>query len=101
MVETEKGFQKAIIELATKCGWSVYHVANVRGQLRAQTSVGYPDLTLVHPSHGVCWAEIKSEKGKLSALQQEWLALLQQAGQRAFCWRPQDWDEIVGVLAPS
>ena len=43
---TERSFQQQVIRLAEQHGWYVYHVSNVRGQLRAKTSVGFPDLVL-------------------------------------------------------
>ena len=57
--ETEDGLQQAVIELAELSGWRVYHVKNVKGQLRNKTSVGFPDLVLAHEHLGVVFAEIK------------------------------------------
>lgn len=44
------------------------------------------------------FAELKSERGRLSAAQREWREALGMAGVRVRVWRPSDWDEIVEVL---
>lgn len=96
---SEAAFQAAVIDLAEWCGWSIYHAAQVRGRLRSHTSVGYPDLTLVHPHHGVVWAELKTTRGRLTAAQTAWLERLRSAGARhVFVWRPADWPAIVRLL---
>ena len=95
----EKDLQKNIIELAELCGWRVYHVANVRRQLRSKTGVGYLDLTLARQDR-VLFAELKSDKGVVSSEQQEWIEMLKASGQEVYVWRPEHWlsGEIEKVL---
>ena len=69
MLESE--FQHIVIKLAEQEGWSVYHVANVKGQLRAKSSVGFPDLVLIK-NKIVVW-ECKRKGKKASAPQKKWL----------------------------
>ena len=40
----ESDFQNTIIELAELHQWRIYHVAKVKGQLRSESSKGFPDL---------------------------------------------------------
>lgn len=96
-LETERGFQDAVIALFRLHGWLVYHVPDSR---RA-TSNGYPDLTMVHPTHGLIFAELKTAKGRVSADQWKWLDAINAgaAGRLddpacAHIWRPEDWDHI-------
>jgi hypothetical protein len=62
---------------------------------------GYPDLTCWHPEKGLFFAELKSEKGRLSAEQKERIAGLRMAGQRAYVWRPSDWQHVQDVICTS
>jgi hypothetical protein len=44
-------------------------------------------------------AELKSDKGKLTALQEEWLNALQHVETvNAFCWKPEHWPLIEEAL---
>ena len=95
---TEKGLQTAVIELAELLHWKVFHVQNYKGQLRNSSAVGFPDLCMAHPEHGVVFAELKAPKGKVTASQAQWLETLRVSGQRAFVWRLKDWPQIVKVL---
>ena len=98
----EAEFQKAIIELAHLYGWAVAHFRSAMTQrgnwvtpLQGDAK-GFPDLVLVRD--GVIFAELKSEKGKLTPEQQEWIDLLKAAGQEVYVWRPSDRDDIEVIL---
>ena len=96
--ETETDFQRAIIQLAEKAGWRVYHVKKVKGQLRNSTSLGFPDLCMAHHRWGVVFAELKGPKGKTTPAQDAWYDYLTRSGQHAYVWRPKDWPTVVSVL---
>ena len=88
---TEKQFQAQVVELAQTLGWLVYHTYDSR-----RSVPGFPDLVMVR--NGVIhFAELKSEKGKLTPEQRLWLTELGR-GRVVYLWRPSDWDEIVEVL---
>ena len=102
---TESQLQKSVIELAELLGYLVYHVSNVKGQLRNTTSVGFPDLCMVHRRTGaVVFAELKSDKGVLTERQLEWSAALSKCGGvsdvrlhwdpvKYVVWRPEYWHD--------
>lgn len=59
---------------------------------------GFPDLCLVRPPR-IIFAELKTEKGKVSDSQQVWIALLKQCpGVECYVWRPSDFDRIAEIL---
>jgi hypothetical protein len=96
---SEREFQRQVIELATRCGWAVYHTHDSRRSQR-----GFPDLVLARPRQGdrpgaLLFVELKTETGRLSLDQIFWLATLNAAGVTAKVWRPADWDQIERVLA--
>lgn len=82
---SESAFQRDILSVAAVRGWTHFHA-----QYSLGNDAGYPDLTLVHPQHGVLWAELKSDlrNHQATPMQLHWLGLLREAGQRAFLWRP-------------
>ena len=90
---TERQLQDTIIRMAELLGWSVYHTFDSRRSQR-----GYPDLTCVHPEHGLVFMELKREKGRVSTWQTFWLAQLTRAGQRAYLVRPRDIDNVERLL---
>lgn len=104
---TEKQFMQHIIELAQINGWKVAHFRaglTQSGKWRTQVQAdgaGFPDLVIVREKDGkLCFIECKSDIGKLTPLQKEWIDTLKKnRGIAVFEWRPKDWDAIVGVLS--
>lgn len=91
---SEKVFQAAVIRLAQAHGWRCYHTFDSR-----RSHAGWPDLTLVRNGVLVV-AELKRDKGHVSAEQAEWLELLRAVpGVRVRLWRPAGWSEIVAELS--
>ena len=89
----ESDFQREVLELARTAGWRVYHTANSR-----RSQPGFPDLVLVKPPM-VLLVELKTEKGRLKAAQQEWIeALMRCTEVEAHVWRPQHWHLLEQVL---
>ncbi len=79
--------------LATMLGWTLrYHT------LRSQGSTsGFPDRILVRDR--LLAVELKTETGKVSDAQAEWLDGLAAANVETYLWRPGDLDEIGRILA--
>lgn len=92
---TEKAFMQQVIDLAHLYHWKTYHTFDSR-----RSAAGFPDLTMVHPIKGqFLLAELKTDKGKLTAEQRSWYAALCMANIECHIWRPGDFDTIVARLA--
>lgn len=90
---TEEQFQNQVLELARLTGWTCYHT-----WLAAHSSPGFPDLVLVRPPRLV-FAELKSERGKVSPAQERWLQVLADCqGVEVRLWRPSDWHNVEETL---
>lgn len=116
---TEREFQDAVVEVAHLFGWKVFHSRAAGTNKGWRTAIsydgkGYPDLTLVHESGFVVFAEIKRETGgTFSDEQREWAqwltecadgvnsSLLDRSPSRVrYChWRPRDGDDIITILS--
>ena len=97
---SEADLLAVVIELAQRLGWLVAHqrpAMTRRGWRTAiQGDAGFPDLILVRgatdrlPS-SLLAVELKSDRGKTTAEQDEWLRVLGICGARSMVWRPSDW----------
>lgn len=82
---SERDLQDAIVELAQRLGWLVYHTHNSR-----HSASGFPDLTMAQPGR-LIFAELKREDGHPTGEQIDWFNTLSTAGARCYIWRPSDW----------
>lgn len=101
---TEIDFQEAVIDTAHAYGWIVAHFRPARTSEGWRTPVsadgaGFPDLVLVKDGQPIVFAELKSEKGKITEQQQTWINLIAVCDGNVYIWRPSDWDEIQAVLS--
>jgi hypothetical protein len=114
--QTEAQFERAIVEYAELQGWLSYHTYDSR-----RSGEGFPDRVFVRGPR-LIFAELKSEKGRVSRAQQKWrdalTVVVEEAEQRAdsidgewyggrghiqthieaHLWRPQDWPKIEATL---
>lgn len=96
---SERDFQDRVVELARLRRWLVYHTHDSR-----RSDPGFPDLVMVRGGVLV-FAELKTEKGRLTRDQQKWLHELDRTSAatarvvQVYGWRPSDWPHIVEVLA--
>jgi hypothetical protein len=89
---TEAQFSAQVVELARLFGWThIYHTWRSK-----HSAAGFPDYVLVRER--VVFCELKTERGKLSDAQRDWLEALNRAGQEAYCFRPHDLDLIADIL---
>lgn len=94
IVVTERDLREQVRELCELYGWLIYFSWSSIHSPR-----GFPDLVLAHPEKKrVIYAELKSEKGKLTPQQEEWIAALGDCGQEVYVWRPENFEQIVEVL---
>ena len=106
---SEADLQRLIVGLAQTLEYLVQHCRRSMSQsgrhlTAIQGDKGYPDLTIV--GHGrIIFAELKSEKGRLTPGQHEWLEALALAESddgrvEVHIWRPSQWlsGEIEKVL---
>jgi hypothetical protein len=101
----ESDFQKTVIDLAHLYGWKVAHFrpAWSKDGLRCMTAVqadgkGFPDLCMVKRSR-LLFAELKSDKGKLSPEQDIWITELTNSMRcEVYIWKPENWEEIQEIL---
>ena len=84
---SEADFQRAVIDMAELHQWRIYHVAKVKGQLRSETSKGFPDLVLARYG-SLVFAELKREGEEPTHEQKIWLAFLRSAHPHVYVWRP-------------
>jgi hypothetical protein len=102
--ESESDLQRRTLDLARLTGWKAMHMNDSRRQVGGRLigdadAAGWPDLVLAHPRRGLCLViELKSEVGRVSDSQQEWLLTLAKCGIDARVWRPSDWPQIENVL---
>lgn len=91
--QTERRFMAQVVAYAEMMGWKVYHPFDSR-----RSAAGFPDLVAVRRPR-VVWAELKSDRGRVTAAQHAWLHLLSECGQEVYLWHPRDWPVVERVLA--
>jgi hypothetical protein len=91
MRETERQFQQAVEDLARALRWRVYHTYDSR-----RSAPGFPDLVLARQDEPIIFAELKTDKGRVSPAQAEWLAALEDTASdvEVHVWRPSEWSAI-------
>ena len=102
IAESEREFQREVIKIAKSLGWYVYHALPGQGRNKHLTLFigkrGFPDLVLCRPPR-LIFAELKSERGKPSTDQTEWLDALRACGVEVHVWRPSDLERITAMLS--
>jgi hypothetical protein len=82
-----------VVDLARLFGWKVYF-----SWTSIHSPKGFPDLVMVRLSR-IVFAELKSEKGRVTETQREWLDALELSGKvEVYVWKPADWSEIESIL---
>lgn len=104
---TERQWQRIVEGVATVGGWLVYHapdnrpVTSTRGRRYVQSvRAGFPDLILVKTGRLLA-IELKTQTGRVTAEQLQWLTELAAAGVEVAVWRPADERIMEAVLLHS
>ncbi len=100
---SEQEFQTQIIDLARRFDWRYFHArpgktAGGRWATQMSGDPGYPDLTMVRGNR-LIFAELKTDAGKATDQQVEWLSALNAVEHRtAQLWRPHDLETVAELL---
>ena len=90
---TEREFAAQVVELALALDWTVF-----RTWRSDHSPAGEPDLRMCRPPRYIV-AELKTQRGKLTPLQEQAFMLLSQCrGIETYVWRPSQLEEIAEVL---
>lgn len=90
---TERQFQADIRALLATYGYRVHVVHDSR-----RSPEGWPDCLAASPNGDVLALELKTETGRVTVAQTEWLALLNGCGVEARVLRPSEVDWLIGRL---
>ena len=96
---TEEQWQSQVIDLARLNGFRCAHFRPARkadgswATPVAADGKGFPDLELARPGD-LIFAELKTERGRVSPDQVAWLEQLRLAGAEAYIWKPSDFEEV-------
>lgn len=84
---TERGLLQRVRALAAVLGWRSYHTHDSR-----RSEAGYPDLHLVSADQRrSLFRELKTQRGRVTRDQQQWLDELALVDHDVGVWRPADW----------
>ncbi len=102
----ETQFKNSIIDIATRYGWFVHHdlpAMNRRGKwaTHIQGNSGFPDLVLLNDRGVLVFAELKTDIGRLSKQQEQWLDRLDKTQVINMVWRPNQMPTIIKFLATA
>ena len=99
---TERDFSTAVEDLLSTFGWRWTHFRPARTEHSWVTALsghkGFLDYIAVRLSRLLIF-ELKSERGKLTPDQTEWLDALEATGKvEVYIWKPGDWFQILECL---
>ena len=98
---SEADFQTTVMALAKQYGWLTFHASPHQvGPIWRTDGRGFPDLVLAHPTRGVIFAELKTERGRMTEAQGDWGDALAPHVEW-YCWRPSQLQLIAKRLSGS
>lgn len=90
---SERAWQQTVRDLLAAHSYTQYHTHDSR-----RSDPGFPDLIAANADGDILALELKTETGKVSAAQQEWLDLLNRGGVEARALRPSEIDWLIARL---
>ena len=98
---SERELQNAVCDALRVLGWRFCHFRPGRSERGWRTPItgdaGFPDVVAVRRDR-ILWLELKSEAGRLTQEQANWLAALGAAGGSVHVIRPSDWDVLEELI---
>ena len=101
---TEKELKSIVLTMAHRAGWMYHHdlpAVNSRGRWMThfEGMGGFPDVLLLHPNYAQLMVlELKTDKGRTTTRQDNWLAAFGLAGIENHVVRPSDLEFITHRL---
>lgn len=98
---SEAAFMAQVKALAYTYGWMTHHSQpslTRTGRYITTGAAGFPDLVLAHSERGFLLCELKTDTGRVSTQQIEWLRECDPHVE-CYIWRPRDLPEIQARLA--
>src|SRR5262245_766911 len=89
---SERAWLAHVVQLLRLHGWLYYHTWR-----SDHSPAGFPDLIAVRGGRLLA-AELKRERGRLTAAQAQWRDALMAAGIEWHLWRPSDRDAVLEAL---
>lgn len=90
----EKDLENTVRSIAIRNGWRFFHPFWMQ-----RSEPGWPDCFMLRGERVVV-AELKTERGKVTPAQEEWLAAFRKIPAiEVYVWRPSDRDAIEEVLS--
>ena len=91
---SEADLLAAVRQLARLTGWLTYHTHDSR-----RSEAGWPDLALISVrQRRLLIVELKTEDGRVSPKQEQWLRGLAVCGIETGIWRPSDLANVAAIL---
>jgi acetyl esterase/lipase len=105
---TEAEWLRSVGDALDLTGWAwIHHRPARRAQgkwttpTQGSSAKGFPDIVAVRPPR-VLWLELKTERGRVSPEQTDWLERLRASGQEVHVIRlPRDWHLFTDLTAPE
>jgi len=97
---SEAAFMAQVKALAFTYGWMTHHSQpslTRTGRYITTGAAGFPDLVLAHSERGFLLCELKTDTGRISTQQIEWLRECDPYVE-CYIWRPRDLPEIQARL---
>ncbi|MGA8330414.1 MAG: VRR-NUC domain-containing protein [Mycobacterium sp.] len=83
---TENDLLNSVMELCAWLQYPAYHTHDSR-----RSVPGFPDLVIAIPGEKVLYRELKTDKGRISPTQAQWIEALTSSGADVGVWRVSDW----------
>ena len=99
---SEADFSRLVEDLLNTFGWQWCHFRPAKTDKGWRTALsghqGFPDYIAVEGNR-LLFIELKSEKGKVSKAQLEWLEALRKATLEVYVWKPSDYEKVLDILS--